>query len=316
MDIYNNDRKGFDFEILIDESFASINTNKNLLPTNNKNVLSLINDFEDGEWRYTKFQSFIWDNIVETALSKNERDKLVNQDQSRLIAAAKNLRLTDNECDIGRGSELAEIVLYGIMKHHYRALSIVPKIFYKQNVQDNAKGADSVHIVLDGNNDFSIWFGEAKFYDSIENARLDKVIVSVGESIQSDKLKKEKSIITNVSDIDYIIKDIVLKNKIKTLLSGIVSIDEFKPKLHIPILLLHECSKTKCVTELSENYKNDILVYHKDRACAYFSRQISKLGKEIYKYSDIKFHLILFPVPNKKKIVDKFTTNVVFYKEQ
>ena len=52
------------------------------------------------------------------------------------------------------------------MKHHYGALSAVPKIFYKQNVQDNAKGADSVHIVLN-NNDFSIWFGEAKFYPNL-----------------------------------------------------------------------------------------------------------------------------------------------------
>lgn len=135
------------FEVLLDDFFSAFNTNKDLSPTSNKKVLSLINDFEDGKWRYTKFQSFIWDNIIETALSKREREKLVNQDHSRLIAAAKNLRLTDKENDIGKGSELAEIVLYGIMKHHYKALATVPKIFYKQNVQDNAKGVDSVHIV-------------------------------------------------------------------------------------------------------------------------------------------------------------------------
>jgi len=89
--------KNLNFEVLIDESFATINTDVKLIPINKKTVLSLINDFEDSKWRYTKFKNFIWNNIVETALSNNEREKLVNQDHSRLVAAAKNLRLTDRE---------------------------------------------------------------------------------------------------------------------------------------------------------------------------------------------------------------------------
>ena len=60
---------------------------------------------------------------------------------TELIEAAKNLRLTDIDGDDpGKGSEIAEIALYGIMHHHFGALPVVPKIFYKQNVQDNAKG--------------------------------------------------------------------------------------------------------------------------------------------------------------------------------
>jgi hypothetical protein len=309
-----NERK-LNFEILIDESFAAINTDETLIPMNNKTVLSLINDFEGGKWRYDKFQNFIWDNIIETALSKNEREKLVNQDHTRLTAAAKNLRLTDKDNDVGKGSELAEIVLYGIMKQHYSALSAVPKIFYKQNAQDNAKGADSVHIVLENNNDFSIWFGEAKFYNSIEDARLDSIIESVNNSLQTEKLKKENSIITNVSDIDLIVENESIRVEIKAVLKNESSIDNLKPKLHIPILLLHECSKTKGCTELTDNYKKDIVTYHKDRAQSYFSKQISKIGT-IHKYSDITFHLILFPVPDKKAIVDKFISHVEHYKNQ
>ena len=303
------------FEVLIDESFATINTETALTPIKNKAVLSLINDFEDGKWRYTNFQNFIWDNIVETALSKNEREKLVNQDHSRLVAAAKNLRLTDKSDDVGRGSELSEIVLYGIMKQHYGALSAVPKIFYKQNVQDNAKGADSVHIVLGNDNDFSIWFGEAKFYNSIEDTRLNDIIGSVSNSLQTEKLKKENSIITNVSDIDLVVENEEIRKGIKTLLKNETSIDNLKPKLHIPILLLHECSKTKNSTDLTDDYKNDIIAYHKDRAQSYFSKQISKIGT-VHKYSDVTFHLILFPVPDKKEIVDKFIANVEHYKNQ
>ena len=180
------------FHVLIDQSFATIYKDNTLTPIENKFVLSLINDFEEGKWRFSKFQNFIWDNIADTALSHRERQNLADQRHSTLVAAAKNLRLTDKEKnDVGKGSELAEIALYGIMKHYYKSLPIVPKIFYKQNSQDNAKGADSVHIVIEEGNNFSLWLGESKFYDSIEDARLDKVIDSIKEALNKDKLKKE-----------------------------------------------------------------------------------------------------------------------------
>jgi len=299
------------FEILIDESFA----NSTLTPTNNKRVLSLINDFEDGEWRYKKFQEFIWDNIVETALSSKERDSLINNHLSSLTEAAKKLRLSDRD-EVGQGSELAEIVLYGIMKHHYNALSVVPKIFYKQNSQDYAKGADSVHIVLENGFDFSLWFGEAKFYNSIEDVRLESIVKSVGNSLQTDKLKKENSIITNVCDLDSLEINNELRNKIKDLLSPNQSMDNLKLKLNIPILLLHECELTKIQTILTDDYKDKIKAYHINRAESFFKKQIVKLSSRIYKYSEIKFHIILFPVPIKKTIVDKFISNVELFQNQ
>ncbi|MBB1542911.1 MAG: DUF1837 domain-containing protein [Flavobacteriaceae bacterium] len=65
---------------------------------------------------------------------------------SVLRKAAKKLCMSS---DSGEGSELAEIFLYGVMKHNYKTHPVVPKIFYKQNSQDNVKGADSTHIVLE-----------------------------------------------------------------------------------------------------------------------------------------------------------------------
>ena len=124
-----------DFEVLIDESFLSVCKDGDLSPIDNKWLLGLINDFEDGDWRYSKFQQFVWDNIAETSLTYEERTSLSDSAHSLLIAAAKNLRLTDGDDDKTKGSELAEIVLYGIMKHHYSALPVVPKIFYKQNFE-------------------------------------------------------------------------------------------------------------------------------------------------------------------------------------
>ena len=148
------------FKCVIDKSFLELFPNGGD-EVENKNLLVYLNDFESGKWRYSYFMDFIFDNLCETALSEDERSKLVDQGFSSLRKAAKNLRIST---DSGEGSELAEILLYGVMKHHYKALPVVPKIYYKQNSQDNAKGADSVHIVLDENNQFSLWYGESKFY--------------------------------------------------------------------------------------------------------------------------------------------------------
>ncbi len=303
------------FDVLIDDFFSNISTDSSLFPIDKKKVLSLINDFENGKWRYSKFQSFIWDNIAETSLSYQERQSLIGASHSLLTASAQNLRLTDNQEGIGSGSELAEIVLYGIMKHYYKALPVVPKIFHKQNAQDNAKGADSVHIVLDEFNDFSVWFGEAKFYNSIEDARLSEIVQSVENSLTTTKLRKENSIITNVADIDHLVIDEIVRSNIKAALDRNNSTDNIKAKLHIPILLLHECSITKKTDCLSEDYKKEIIQYHQERAQSYFKKQLSKLNT-LFKYSEISFHIILFPVPSKQHIVEAFVKNVTHYKSQ
>lgn len=277
-------------------------------------VLSVVNGFEEKEWRHDVFQQFIWDNIAETALSKRERDALAGKAQTLLVAAARNLRLTDKSDDIGAGSELAEAVLYGIMSQHYGALPVVPKIFYKQNTQDNAKGADSVHITLLHGDEFNLWFGEAKFYNSIENARLASIIKSVGESLRPDKLKKENAIICNVRDLDDLAMSEQVRGKIKASLAHSVSIDEIKPRLNVPILILHSCDHTKNARAVSEEYKANIVERHRERAKAYLEHQLAKLGTAVNLYESIRFHVILLPVPEKELVVSKFLKAVEFYK--
>lgn len=303
------------FEILIDDAFSVITSNSTLNPIKNKRVLSLVNTFEDGYWNHNKFQKFIWNNIKETALSYRERQSLALEgEDSILTEAAINLRLSESEDDVGRGSEISEILLYGIMKNFYKALPIVPKIFYKQNSQDNAKGADSVHIVIENENEFSLWFGESKFYKSIENARLDLIIDSVKDSLTLRKIKKENKLITNLSDInDFAEISPELRRKIIASLSQEQSIDTIKPILNIPILLLHECNITSLATHFTEQYKEAIIDYHKERATEYFKRQINKCD-DVDLYSEIKFHIILFPVPEKKPIVDKFISKAQVYR--
>lgn len=303
------------FDVLIDTSFAEVCTCEGLSPVENKRVLSLFNDFEDGQWRKERFLEYVWNNIAETALSKKERDSLLGSPLTLLKASAKNLRLLEND-EIGKGSEISEILLYGIMKDYYKALPVVPKIFHKQNRNDNAKGADSVHVVLtEDMKDFSVWFGEAKFYKSLTSAALDSVVESVKNSLDKDKIKKENSIITDLRDLDGFEMPDELRQKIYVLLDQDRTIDALKPKLHIPILLLHQCKETAGATQLSDAYLKAIEREHLKTANEYFAKQVGALKDIVHLYETIHFHLILFPIPDKDAIVSEFLDVASIYRK-
>ena len=299
----------FAFDVLFESDLKCFCTDKELSPIDKKKVLGLANDFESGKWRSSKFYQFIWNNVAETALTKSEREAFIDNENfnSLVIEAAKNLRFASVN-DNGRGGEIAEIFLYGVMKRFYKALPVVPKIYYKQNPQDNAKGADSVHIVLDDSDiGFSIWFGEAKFYSDITDTRLDNVVESVKTALSDEKLKKENKIILGLNELrDYTADKF---DSIAGYLHQDASLDNLKPVLHIPILLIYECKKTAKANEFTDEYKKEIIAHQQKKAETYFKKQI-KQCKEIFKYHEIHFHLILFPVPNKKKIVDTFFEQV------
>lgn len=297
------------FEVIIDDTLYNL-TQKG---SDKNNILSSINDFEDGNWQYCYFNDFIFNNIGLTALSASEREKIPRYSQSQLRKACNNLRLTDSQSDNGLGSEIAEILLYAIMREHYNALPAVPKIYYKQNPNMYAFGADGVHIVLEDNT-FSIWYGEAKFYKKIDKEQLKTIANSVHNSLQTAKIRKENSIITDLRELELELGNDVRKQMIFSLLDSKISIDKLKPHMHIPIMLLYECELTASQTEISDEYKSKLKKIQLENAKSYFSIQ-DEICKDVFKYTDITFHLIYFPVPNKARVVDIFTKNATFYRE-
>lgn len=296
------------FELLEDITLSDICDDQSA----NRKLLSLSNDFEEGKWRCNHFLRFILNNIGETALSEEERQKALGVNFfGALQNAISRLRIVDE--DKGKGGEIAEIILYGIMRQYYNALPVVPKIFYKQNDKDNAKGADSVHISLEESGKFSLWLGEAKFYNSIDDGRLDNPVNSVLNSLENHAIRKETSIVSNIKDLELLIKSPDIIDKIKEALHPETSIDKIRSLLHVPILLLHECSITAGAYELSDDVKNLIIEKHRKCAINYFNKLDNKNPKRespIYKIDEIKFHLILLPVPNKDLVVSMFYNKV------
>ncbi len=298
------------FDVVVDDILQNLSANE--INPNNKTLLSLVNDFESGSWRNRKFEHFIWDNIKETALSQTEKEALIGNEKTVLFKSARNLRLLSGE---DSGGEIGEILLYGIMRKYYNALPIVPKIFYKQNKNDFAKGADSIHITLNNDGTFSLWLGEAKFYNSLEDDRLNSIITSVHNMFIEDKLRKELNIVTSTKDLDLFIKDAKLLAEIKHKFSDGISLDEIKQQLHVPILILHECDITKSNTDNFEEYKRKIKEEHIKKTETFMKKQDKKF-KNVYNYHEIKFHLILFPIPNKSQIVEKFHKTAIFERDE
>lgn len=291
----------FTFEVIYENSLFNLDETL----SSKQHFMSICNDYEDGEWRRTEFLKFVMDNLIETALSYEERQKMINSPFSALCHAIPRLRIVKK--DKGKGGEIAEICLYGIMSKYFNALPVVPKIFHKQSTQDNAKGADSVHIKLEDEKTFTLWFGEAKFYNSIDSSRLDDPVQSVLNAIEKEALRKENSIIMGLKDLDQLVKDKNMLNSIKSMLDPSTSIDRIKQILHIPILLLYQCDITQKATELTDEVKNEIIEFHKHSAKLYFKKlNNTQKEKAIFNFDKINFHLILFPVHDKKDIVENF----------
>lgn len=292
------------FDVIIHDNWKKERIGK-AFDEQNHHMLGLANDYENGEWRYNKLASFFMNNLCEAALSAEERAAMVDNPYDNLVKAAKKLqKLQNDDGDIDvKGGEIGEVMLYGIMKHYYGALPIVPKIYHKQNCNSPALGVDSVHLVYEYDKAtdkkcFSLWMGEAKFYKDINKA-VERAINSIKEHLEEDILDNENSIIMYNGDLQHFeeIKE-VMPELMKYLDLRNNSLDEYKKKLHIPVFIMYECQTTKSASEYLCEYREEIQREMIATAQKYYSKQKKIIGK-IFKYDCINFHLILFPVPDK-----------------
>lgn len=149
---------------------------------------------------------------------------------------------------------------------------------------------------------------------AIDDTRLTSIVTSVYNTLSTDKIKKENSIIIGINELSTLdIPDNIVLD-IKKLLNKDISIDKIKPLLHIPILILHECNITSKATRLEESYIKSMRDFYIDRVNSYFKKQIEKCATDVYMYSEIKFHLMIFPVPKKSKIVEMFTNRANIFR--
>lgn len=291
-----HDKEELSFDIVIDDVFFE-----------NRYLLGLVNDFEEYDWSLEKVIDFINIYISETALTMTEKESLINKGKMNLILkeSYKNIRIDKYMAEIG------EIFLYGILKEYYSAIPLNPKIYYKQNSNDYAKGFDSVHITLDDNN-LLLWLGESKFYSNIDNA-IDEACKSLKEHINKKIIKKEFELSYDSKNFNIIKSkhlDESNAEELENILNKTKKLEYVKNKLHVPIMIMYECHITKKYKELSEQYVEELKKFFIQKGNIF----LSELNDSIMDYYKcIHFHLFLFPVVNINSIREKFKDIILPY---
>lgn len=263
-------------------------------------LLSISNQFESKKWKMKNFRNFIITNLKECALTEQEKQSLANNEGEILDRAISKLRINDSSGEIG------EIFLHGIMREYYNALPIIPKIFYKQNRDMEAFGFDSVHLTIE-NQECHLWLGESKLYNSLDEA-IKNAIKSLKDNLSDKTITNEARIIANSYELDNLanhhnIQTNTLTN-FKQIINGNINIDRLKGILHVPISIIYDCDYTRSIEEITDDYKTEIEIFHKKKGNK-ISQKIKELSNEISYINRIKFHIIFFPIPDKKEIISK-----------
>lgn len=267
-------------------------------------LLGLVSDEESGETSISAAQKFVLRNLLKACLSSQELADSLASEHDLMKLAAEHIRVVGGN---GKASELAEIFLYGVLHEYFGCLPACSKIFYKQNVNDPVKGADSVHVHIANDGTTTYWYGEAKFYKTFGAPEMDVVIKSVSDLFDRKKFKKENRLILNYRDLQDNIGNDEIYAKVKEDLrkeldAALASV------LHVPILIIFEqvgadSSKECCsALEVAEDFR--VL------AQEYFTKHIKKFSGALEYYAVVAFHLILFPVSSKSNLADWFNDHV------
>ena len=176
-------------------------------------------------------------------------------------------------------------------------------------------GFDSVHLTIE-NQECHLWLGESKLYDNL-NGAITNVIKSIKDNLSDEIILNEARIITNPHELDNLAEHHNIQTNtltsFKQIINGNIKLDRLKGILHVPISIIYDCDHTKSIEEITDDYKTMIKNFHKKKGNK-ISEEIKKLSNEIAYIDRIKFHIILFPVPDKKEIVSKINQIFESYK--
>lgn len=295
----------FPFDVIIADDRLCELASEYVQTLEEERLLGIANDYEEAKWRTRHFCKKIMDYLPLCALTQEEREKSLNNPYSVMEQAVGKLRCYAGENANKNSGELGEILLYGIMQNYFKAAESVPKIFYKQNTNDLVTGADSIHIIAN-ENDFTFWLGEAKVYKDLNQA-MASAAKSVKDMLERAKLNKEKSIILGIKELR--------KNKhleahigtIENILSENASIDEFRKRLHVPILLVCEDEKVAQAEELDTDLRNYLRGKYIEGAQRFYEKLKAQLSTVIQQCRNVRFHLILFPIPSVDAVNEQFS---------
>ena len=248
--------------------------------------------FEAGEWRYDQLAEHILEWLPEFALSDREYATLAGSNARRKLRAAAETIYTSSKY-ANRG-EVGEILLHAIIRQEFNSIPVISKIFFKDTPNDTVKGFDATHVV-ESPDGLELWLGEVKLYQNVSTAVRD-VIQELRDHTTIQYMRTEFAAICRKLDRDHPHHDDLIG-----LLADNVTMDEIFKRICVPVLLAYDST-----TVASYSHSND------DYRAAIFSEFERHYGHFIGKPlpEEIKIILILLPMNNKAKLLDRFDSKL------
>lgn len=251
-----------------------------------KGISGLCVGYEQEKWREEAFAQYIMEWLPEFSLNSKERDGLKHANAvERLRKAARLVYKTEKFKNRG---EFGEIFLHAAIRTVFDSVPAVSKIYYKDSHSETVKGFDCVHVVGPIDN-LELWIGEVKFYKSIDGA-IGDVVKELEEHLKTDFLRDEFVLIGNKLEASD-----EHTGAVQTLISNKRSMDDIFKRICIPVLLTYESDAVKGYKKICDEY------------CAAFEKEIEKYYVKFCKKADgivdVRFHLFLLPLKDKKRFV-------------
>lgn len=251
-------------------------------------------NYEDGEWNYRQFITWISKHLPSFALNSKEIKQLKDTTAIEQIERAVGNVYSERHISENRG-EIGELILHGLITDIYGTIPLISKIYRKTAMGDTVKGADCVHFIeLDGKLD-SLWLGESKFKKD-PTSGIREAVASITEMI--DSLANWEEFIVIRQHLD---DEIPISKEVEKLLSRASSLNDIKAKICVPVLVTYNSKVTAAHTEHSKQF-------------------VEELNKEIEPYissfltkttgiKEVDIHVFFMPIKSKDnliKIFDRF----------
>lgn len=244
--------------------------------------------FEAGQWRYDQLAEHIVEWLPEFALNEREFGALNGANARRALRAAAETIY--NSTKYASRGEVGEILLHAIIRQEFGSIPAISKIYFKDAPNDTVKGFDAVHVV-EATDGLELWLGEVKLYQDVVSAVRD-VVEELNQHTRIPYLRSEFAAIWRKVDIEH-----PHRAALEKLLAGNVTMDEVFKRLCIPVLLTYDSSTLAAHQRTDTEYEAAIVAEfekHHKRFCT------AKLPAEI------KINLILLPMNNKAKLLERF----------
>lgn len=256
-------------------------------------LTALCAGYELREWRAAQLARHLVDWLPEFALTHSELQSLGVHNLASLLARAAQViydTRTANPDLRDRRGEIGELLLHIAIRQVFDTLPAISKFYFKDSVNGTVKGFDAVHVVVSASR-LELWLGEVKFKVDIAEA-IREVVAEIEAHTKRDYLRNEFALISNKIDRAW-----PHAERLSKLLHKNTPLDQVFDCMAIPVLLTFESPVLQSHEEISDAFKIAFEAEVRKHHTSFCRKALPE---------KIRIHLFLFPMKDKKALVDEF----------